>query len=76
MDELGGLQDAVREAGKLAGIRGEPRMEYPTKEKPLFRAMFGEDAQSLVLALSNRLAEVLSSPGPRLLMPSPGAGEP
>src|SRR5215475_4335707 len=73
VDELGGLQDAVREAGKLAGIRGEPRMEYPTKERPLFRAMFGEDAQSLVHALSTRLGEVLASPGPRLLMPSPGA---
>jgi protease-4 len=76
VDELGGLQDAVREAGKLAGIRGEPRIEYPTKDRPLFRAMFGEDAQSLVHALSTRLGEVLSAPGPRLLMPTPGAGDP
>jgi protease-4 len=76
VDELGGLEDAVREAGKLAGIRGEPRIEYPTKDRPLFRAMFGDDAQSLVHALSTRLGEVLSAPGPRLLMPSPAAGEP
>jgi len=76
VDELGGLQDAVREAGKLAGVRGEPNIEYPTKERPLFRAMFGDEAQSLVHALSNRAAEVLSAPGPQLLMPSPGAGEP
>ena len=76
VDELGGLQDAVREAGKLAGLKGEPRMEYPSKERPLFRAMFGDEAQSLVHALAARVAEVLAAPGPRLLMPSPGAGEP
>ena len=76
VDELGGLQDAVREAGKLAGLKGEPRMEYPSKERPLFRAMFGDEAQSLVHALAARAAEVLAAPGPRLLMPSPGAGEP
>jgi protease-4 len=76
VDELGGLQDAVREAGRLAGIRGEPRIEYPTKERPFFRAMFGDDAQSLVHALSTRFGEVLAAPGPKLLMPSPGAGEP
>jgi len=76
VDELGGLQDAAREAGKLAGLRGEPTIEYPTKERPLFRAIFGDEAQSLVHALSNRAAEVLSAPGPQLLMSSPGAGEP
>jgi len=57
-------------------MRGEPRIEYPSKDRPLFRAMFGEEAQSLVHALSMRLGEVLSTPGPRLLMPTPGAGEP
>jgi protease IV len=76
VDELGGLQDAVREAGKLAGMRGEPRIEYPAKDRPLFRAMFGDDAQALVHALSTRIGEVLSAPGPRLLMPTPGSGEP
>lgn len=76
VDELGGLQDAVREAGKLAGIRGEPRIEYPTKERPFFRTMFGDEAQSLVHTLSTRVAEVLSAPGPRLQMPTPGSGGP
>jgi hypothetical protein len=51
-------------------------MEYPTKERPLFRAMFGDEAQTLVHALATRAAEVLAAPGPRLLMPAPGAGEP
>jgi protease-4 len=76
VDELGGLQDAAREAGKMAGMQGEPRLEYPSKDRPLFRAMFGDEAQSLVHALSSRAAEVLSSPGPRLLMPAPTVGDP
>ena len=76
VDELGGLQDAVREAGKLAGLKGEPRIEYPPKERPFLRAVFGDDAQTLVHALSTRLSEVLTAPGPKLLMPSPGAGAP
>ncbi len=76
VDELGGLQDAVREAGKLAGIRGEPRIEYPTKDRPFLRAVLGEEAQSVVHGLATRFADVLSAPGPKLLMPSPGTGEP
>src|SRR5215470_1590615 len=76
VDELGGLQDAAREAGKMAGMQGEPRIEYPTRDRPLFRAMFGDEAQSLVHALSIRFGEVLAAPGPRLLMPSPASGEP
>ncbi|HSP19670.1 MAG TPA: signal peptide peptidase SppA [Myxococcaceae bacterium] len=76
VDELGGLQDAVREAGTLAGLKGEPRIEYPSRERPLFRALFGEEAQTLVHALATRAAEVLAAPGPRLLMPAPGAGDP
>jgi len=76
VDELGGLHDAVREAGKLAGLKGEPRIEYPSKDRPVFRALFGDEAQSLVHALSARVGEVLSAPGPRLLMPAPGSGEP
>jgi len=76
VDELGGLQDTVREAGKLAGIRGEPRIEYPSRERPFIRALFGDDAQTLVHSLSTRIGEVLSAPGPRLLMPTPGSAEP
>lgn len=34
VDELGNLQDAIKRAGVLAGIEGEPRVIYPEKEKP------------------------------------------
>ena len=76
VDELGGLQDAAREAGKMAGMQGEPRLEYPSKDRPFFRAMFGDEAQSLVHSLSTRMGEALSSPGPKLLMSVPAAGDP
>ena len=56
--------------------QGEPRIEYPTKDRPFLRAMYGDEAQSQVHALSTRTAEVLSSPGPKLLMPAPAVGEP
>jgi len=34
VDELGNLQDAIKRAGSIAGIDGEPRVIYPEKEKP------------------------------------------
>jgi protease-4 len=44
VDELGGFEDAVEEAGRLAGIVGEPKLEYPHKERGrLVRELFGEE---------------------------------
>ncbi|HKI51016.1 MAG TPA: signal peptide peptidase SppA [Geothermobacteraceae bacterium] len=34
VDELGNLQDAIRVAGKLGGIEGEPSVIYPTRREP------------------------------------------
>jgi protease IV len=75
VDELGGLQDAVRDAGKLAGIRGEPRIEYPRKERPFVRELFGDDAETVVRGLASRMGEVLGRPGFQFLMPSVGTGQ-
>lgn len=36
VDFLGNQKYAVRLAGKLAGIKGEPEVVYPAKERPLF----------------------------------------
>jgi protease-4 len=77
VDELGGLQDAVRAAGKLAGIRGEPRIEYPRKERPLMRELLGEDATAAMSGLAARVNEVIGRPGFQFLMPmTDGVGEP
>jgi len=45
VDQLGDLDDAVRVAGKLAGISGKPGMIYPKKRaRGLFEALAGGDA--------------------------------
>lgn len=47
VDQLGNLQDAISMAGKLAGIKGEPKVIYAEKKRPslwdfLFKAIFQE----------------------------------
>ncbi len=44
VDKLGDLQDAVAEAGRMAGIRGEPQVIYPPEKKRLFMDMLMEEA--------------------------------
>ncbi|MBK7864798.1 MAG: signal peptide peptidase SppA [Archangiaceae bacterium] len=43
VDELGGIEAAIAEAGKLGGITGEPKTEYPRKDKKLLRELMGDD---------------------------------
>jgi protease-4 len=54
VDELGGLEAAVADAAKLGGITGEPKMEYPHKEKKLLKELLGdeEDAQTFASAMA------------------------
>lgn len=43
VDRLGGLQEAIEGAAKLAGIKGEPRVIRPTKERrTLLDYLFGD----------------------------------
>lgn len=42
VDRLGNLQDAVSEAAKLSGIKGEPEMVYPPEKKKSLLDMFIE----------------------------------
>ncbi len=43
IDRLGTLQDAIDEAGRLAGIKGEPEVIRPAKKKKLFMDMLVEE---------------------------------
>ncbi len=43
VDRLGTLQDAVEEAGRLAGIKGEPELIRPKKKKKLLLDMLVEE---------------------------------
>jgi protease IV len=74
VDSLGGLADAVAEAGKLGGIKGQPKTEYPRKERRIFAEMFGEEAQTVLRGLGARVGEVLSGPGLQFRL-APPAGD-
>ncbi len=46
VDKLGTLQDAIEEAGKIAGIEGEPSIIRPPKKKRLLMDMLVEETAS------------------------------
>lgn len=48
VDELGGLNEAVAAAAKMAGIKGEPKVEYPRREKKFLRDLLSDEPESLV----------------------------
>lgn len=48
VDKLGTLQDAIEEAGKMAGIKGEPQLIYPPKKRKLLREMLVEEASGVI----------------------------
>jgi protease-4 len=74
VDSLGGLEDAVAEAGKLGGIHGQPRMEYPRKERRMFAELFGEEAETLLRGVTARVDDALGGPGLQMrLVPPSGA---
>jgi protease-4 len=51
VDRLGTLQDAVEEAGKLAGIKGEPQVIRPARKKRLLLDMLVEEAAAHIGSL-------------------------
>ena len=54
VDELGSVQDAIREAGRLGQIKGKPSVIYMDKKKSSFLEFFLEDASSAEGAGSSR----------------------
>jgi protease-4 len=76
VDAMGGLEDAVAEAGRMGGIKGQPKMEYPRKEKRLFAELFGEETETLLRGLGARVQEAVATPGLEFkLVPPTGASE-
>lgn len=59
VDELGGLADAVQAAWKMAGLTGEPKVEYPRKKTKWLEQFLGEDAQTLVHGLAKATTQPL-----------------
>ena len=54
VDRLGTLQDAIEEAGKLAGIEGEPRLIRPPKKKKLLLDMLVEETAARIGAVTRQ----------------------
>ncbi|HEX8616238.1 MAG TPA: signal peptide peptidase SppA [Thermoanaerobaculia bacterium] len=55
VDELGSIDDAVRTAGKLAGIKGEPDRLWPKpREDRLLDLLTGGDAEALLQRVTSR----------------------
>jgi protease-4 len=52
VDRLGGFQDAVAEAGKLAGIEGEPRLIHPPKKGTLLGKLLAEEASTFLRGMA------------------------
>ncbi|MCM0081997.1 signal peptide peptidase SppA [Geomonas sp. Red32] len=58
VDRLGTLQDAIEEAGRLAGIKGEPHLIKPPKKKTKMIDLLVESAADRLGALSRADGEV------------------
>jgi protease IV len=54
VDKLGNLQDAVAEAGKLAGIKGEPEVIYAPEKKSFLRDLLIEGVVDSIDGLAGR----------------------
>lgn len=62
IDKLGSIDDAVRVAGKLAGIKGEPTKVWPKRREPSLLDMLTSDAESRTAVekiLSRRMPQFL-----------------
>lgn len=70
VDELGGLEAAATEAGKLAGLTGEPKLEYPKRERKLLRQLLGEeDAEALAKGAVQTVLNQLGGVGLQYRLP-------
>ena len=76
VDAMGGLEDAVAEAGKLGGIKGQPKMEYPRKERRVLAELFGEETETLLRGVAARVQAAVAEPGLEFkLVPPAGPSE-
>ena len=74
VDELGGLQDAVEGAAKMAGLEGEPEVEYPAHDKKFLRELLGDEVDSLAQHAASAALRPLGGAG--LLFRMPGVSAP
>lgn len=54
VDRLGTLEDAVEEAGRLAGIKGEPTLIMPPKKRKFLKELLLEEVSGIFSAAARR----------------------
>jgi protease-4 len=69
VDELGSFYDAVKLAGKLGGIRGEPKIKYMAQSRGLLSELAGAEGSLSRLLRGEAFWNRLPLQGPALLMP-------
>jgi len=71
VDELGGFDEAVVAAAKMAEMKGDgfPELEYPRKEKKLLEELLGGEARSVLGGAASSLVEGLGGMGLQYRMP-------
>ncbi|HVE85693.1 MAG TPA: signal peptide peptidase SppA [Myxococcales bacterium] len=70
VDELGGFEEAVAAAGKLAGMKDEaPEVEYPHKDRKLLEELLGEETRSVLGGAASKMVEGLGGVGLQYRMP-------
>ncbi|HZH04046.1 MAG TPA: signal peptide peptidase SppA [Myxococcaceae bacterium] len=68
VDALGGFDAAVAEAAKMAGLRGEPELQYPEEERGLLRGLLGDEVSTSLRSAARALSEV-RAPGLQYRLP-------
>jgi protease IV len=58
VDQIGNLQDAIEEAGKMAGIEGKPLVVYPKKKYTIWDILLKDIADGIVGMLSDKGVEL------------------
>lgn len=76
IDELGSFNDAIRATAQLAGIEGEPRLQYAHDERPFkLEDVLRDGGKALMRGVREDLGEAARAPqgiaGPAYLMPMP-----
>ena len=77
VDEIGNFNDAIKLAAELGKIEGEPRLQYPSEERPFkFEDFMKEGGRAMMRGVRQELFETAGAPaegivGPAYLMPTP-----
>ena len=73
VDELGGLEAAVAEAGRMAKISGKPEIEYPREKRKLLMELLGADEPGALLKkVAASAVEALGGQGLQYRLPLGG----